>query len=76
MQEGDTVIVRIYISVDGVANYKSDEFTFSGVPEIPIVRIPAITLPYNGKFMLSLTQTAGTPRTFPFVLLVQLMETI
>jgi hypothetical protein len=76
MQSGDTIIVRIYISVDGVSSYKSDEFTFSGAQNIPVVRIPAITLPYNGLFDISVTQTSGTPRNIPYTLILQLMETI
>jgi hypothetical protein len=76
MQSGDTVIVRLYVSVDGVSNFKSDEWTFSGVQEIPVVRIPAVTLPYNGKFTIGIVQTSGTPRTFPYTLILQLMETI
>jgi hypothetical protein len=76
MQSGDTVIVRLYVSVDGVSKFKSDEWTFSGVQEIPVVRIPAVTLPYNGKFTIGIVQTSGTPRNIPYTLILQLMETI
>jgi hypothetical protein len=76
MQSGDAIIVRTYISVDGVSKYKSDEFTFSGAQDIPVVRIPAVTLPYNGDFTFSVIQTSGTPRNIPYTLILQLMETI
>jgi hypothetical protein len=76
LQSGDTVILRTYIAVDGVNQRKSDKMTFSGVQDIPIVRVLAHTIAYNGKFLVTITQTAGTLRSFPYTFILQLMEVI
>jgi hypothetical protein len=76
LASGDTVIIRVYMSADGTTQDKSDEMTFSGPVSIPIVRIPATTLPYNGLFRVTVTQTAGTLRAYPYTFIVQVMEQI
>ena len=76
MASGDTVVVRTYIAVDGTNQVKSDELTFSGAQSIPVVRIPAHTLLYNNKFRVTVTQTAGTLRAFPYSFLQETMEVI
>jgi len=76
MASGDTVVIRTYIAVDGTNQVKSDELTFSGSQAIPAVRIPAHTLLYNNKFKVTVTQTAGTLRSFPYSFLLELMEVI
>jgi len=50
--------------------------TFTGAQNIPIVRILAHTVAYNAKFRVTITQTAGTLRTFPYTIIYQIMETI
>jgi hypothetical protein len=76
MSAGDAVTLRIYVAVDGTTLDKADELTFSGPQDIKVVRIPATTVPYNGKFRVTLTQTAGTLRSFPYAFIVQVMEVI
>jgi hypothetical protein len=76
LASGDTVIIRVYMSADGVTQDKSDEMTLSGPVSVPIVRIPATTLPYNGLFRVTVTQTAGTLRAYPYTFIVQVMEQI
>jgi len=76
MASGDTVIIRTYIAVDGTNQVKSGEMTFTGAQEIPVVRIPAATLAYNAKFRLTITQTAGTLRSYPYTIIYQVMEII
>jgi hypothetical protein len=76
LASGDTVVIRTYIAVDGTNQVKVDEATFSGAQTIPVVRIPATTVAYNGKFRVTITQTAGTLRAFPYTFIVQVMETI
>jgi len=73
---GDTVVIRTYIAVDGVNQKKTDEMTFSGAQDIPVVRIPAVTLAYNAKFRATVTQTAGTLKAYPYTIIYQIMETI
>jgi len=50
--------------------------TFSGAQTVPIVRVLAHTVPYNGKFRVTITQTAGTLRTYYYTFIYQIMETI
>jgi hypothetical protein len=76
MASGDTVILRTYIAVDGVNQRKADELTFTGAQDIPVVRIPAVTLAYNAKPRITVTQTAGTLREFPYTVIYQVMEVI
>jgi len=76
MADGDTVVIRVYIAVDGVTQVKSDEMTYAGVQAIPVVRVIAHTLLYNAKFRVTITQTTGTLRAFPYSFLLQIMETI
>jgi len=76
MATGDTVVIRVYIAVDGVTQVKSDEMTFSDAQAVPVVRVIAHTLLYNAKFRVTITQTAGTLRAFPYSFLLQRMETI
>ena len=76
LASGDTVIIRTYIAVDGTNQQKADELTFSGAQGIPVARIPAVTLAYNAKFRLTVTQTAGTLRAYPYTVIYQIMETI
>jgi hypothetical protein len=76
LASGDTVILRIYIAVDGVNRVKSDEMTFNGPVPVPVVRVPATTLAYNAKPRVTVTQVAGTPKAIPYSFIVQVMETI
>jgi hypothetical protein len=76
MAAGDKVVIRTYIAVDGTNQVKSDELTFSDAQSIPVVRIPAHTLLYNNKFRVTVTQTSGTLRAFPYSFLQETMETI
>jgi hypothetical protein len=76
MASGDTVVTRVYLAVDGTNQVKSDEITFSGAQSIPVVRIPAVTLAYNAKPRITVTQTAGTLRAFPYTVIYQVMEVI
>jgi hypothetical protein len=77
LASGDSVVLRIYVAVDGTNQVKSDELSFSGAQAIPVVRIPATTLAYNAKPRITVTQTAGsTLKSFPYSIIVQVMEVI
>jgi len=76
LQSGDAVTLKVYIAVDGTNQRLVDKLDFSGAQEIPVVRVVAHTIPYNGKFRVTITQTAGTLRTFPYSFIYQIMETI
>jgi hypothetical protein len=77
MSSDDAVVIREYIVVDGTNSDKSDEVTISGTQSIPVVRVPAMTLPYNGKFRVTVTQIAGsTIKSYPYVFIIQILEEI
>jgi len=76
MASGDSVTIRVYIAVDGENQQLADELTFSDAQSIPVVRVVAHTLPYNAKFRVTITQTAGTLRSFPYYFIQQIMEVI
>jgi len=77
LASGDQVVIKVYLAVDGTNQVLSDKMTFSDVQEIPVVRIPALTLPYNAKPRITITQTAGTTlKSFPYAIIIQIMEVI
>jgi len=76
LASGDEVVIKVYIAVDGVTQRLSDEMTLIGAQDIPIVRVVAHTVAYNAKFRITITQTAGTLRTFYYTIIYQIMETI
>ena len=76
MQSGDIVVVKVYCAIDGTNQILSDSMTIDTVPDNKVVRIPAITLPYNAKFKVTVMQTSGTLREFPYSFILQIMEEI
>lgn len=76
MADGDKVTIKVYIAVDGTNQRLSDKMTFENVQDVPVVRVLAHTIPYNGKFRVTITQESGTLRTFPYCFIYQIMETI
>jgi len=70
MQAGDTLEIREYIAVDG-ANYAVYAYgTFSGAQDQPVVRFTRKTLQAAMKYKVTVRQTAGTPRSFPYGFIV------
>lgn len=76
MATGDSVTIRSYIAVDGVTQVKEDEMVFTDAQSIPVVRFPSHFLHYNAKPRITITQTAGTLRSFPYCFTVQVTEVI
>jgi hypothetical protein len=65
MAEGDTVVIRQYVSLVTPVSYKKyAEETFSGPQALPLLYITTKTGRYGIK--VTLQQTAGTFKTFPF----------
>lgn len=73
---GDEVVVREYIAVDGVNYQKFLEVTFSGVQVEPVVRFHAKTLLSSMKYKVTITQTTGTIRSFPYGFIKEVMGTV
>jgi hypothetical protein len=76
MASGDAVVIKTYIAVDGTNQRQVDQITLKDAQTIPVVRIPSCTVAYNGKFRVTITQTAGTLRAYPYSFIVQIMEVI
>ena len=76
MASGDTVVLNVYVAVDGVNQILVDTWTFTGAQTVKAVRIVAHTLAYNSKFRVTVNQTAGTLRSFPYSFIVEVMEVI
>jgi hypothetical protein len=76
MASGDAVVIKTYIAVDGTNQKQVDQITLKDAQTIPVVRVPSCTVAYNGKFRVTLTQTSGTIRSYPYSFIVQIMEVI
>jgi hypothetical protein len=73
LQSDDNLIVKEYIAVDGV-NYELFLTTsFSGSPSNPIIRFHSKQLTYNMKYKVTITQTSGTIRSFPYGFLLEVL---
>ena len=76
LQSGDAVIVKIYVAVDGV-NYRTyATASYSGPVPDPIIRIHSMQLCKKMKYKVTITQTAGTLRSFPYGFVVEVMGTV
>jgi len=65
MASGDTVVVREYMKIASGGNYvKYAEETYSGAQSIPLLHI--VTKPARYALKVTLQQTAGTNRDYPY----------
>jgi len=76
LASGDVVIVKEYIAVDGVNQRLFSNVTISGPPSEPVIRFHAKTVPYNGLYRVTITQTSGTLRSYPYCFILEVMGTI
>jgi len=76
LQSGDTAVIKIYIAVDGV-NYRTYlTLELHGPLQDPVYRIHAMTLCSTMKYKVTITQTAGTPRSFPYGFVLEVMGSV
>ena len=76
LASGDAVVIKIYVAVDGT-NYRTYvTVTYSGPVSDPIIRIHCMQLCNNMKFKVTITQTSGTLRSFPYGFIVEVMGTV
>jgi hypothetical protein len=76
LQSDDNLIVKEYIAVDGV-NYNLFLTTsFSGSPSNPVIRFHSKQLVYSMKYKVTITQTSGTIRSFPYGFLLEVLSTV
>jgi len=75
LASGDAVTVREYIALDG-ANYRTyATVSYSGAVSDPIIRFHAKTLPNTARYRVTITQTAGALRSFPYAFILEVMGT-
>jgi len=73
LASGDAVTIKVYVAVDG-ANYRTyATVSYSGPVSDPIVRIHSMQLCKSMKFKVTITQTSGTPRSFPYGFILEVM---
>jgi hypothetical protein len=74
MTTGDATTVTEYISVDG-ANYEIyQQFPYSGAQTQSVLRFHGKLLELNMLYKLTVKQTAGTGRAYPFTSVVQVFN--
>jgi len=73
LASGDVVVIKEYIAVDGVNQRLFSNVTISGPLSEPVIRFHAKTVPYNGLYRVTITQTQGTLRSFPYVFIVEVL---
>jgi len=75
LASGDVVEVREYIAVDGINYSLYVKATYSGPGSEPVVRFHAKTLLYNMKYKVTVVQTRGTLRSFPYGFVEEVLGT-
>ena len=75
LDKGDEVIVREYTAVDGVNLHKFLEVGFVGPVNEPIVRFHAKTFLSFTLYRVTITQVSGTPRSFPYAFILEVLGT-
>jgi hypothetical protein len=72
---GDSAIVKEYVAIDGI-NYRLFVQTrVDGTVPEPAVRFHAKLFGYNMKYKVTVTQVAGTPRSYPYTFILEVLGT-
>ena len=75
LASGDSVTIKEYVAVDGT-NYRTyATVSYSGVVCDPIIRFHSKQLCKDMKYKVTITQTAGTLRSFPYGFIQEVMGT-
>jgi len=73
LAEGDEVVIKEYIAVDGVNYREFCTVTYTGPVAEPVVRFHTKTLLYNMKYKVTITQTGGTLKSFPYGFILEVL---
>lgn len=77
LQDGDEVIVREYVSFDGGTTWqKFHEQEYRGVQDFGALRFHTKGLDRSFAYRVTITQTAGTLRSFEYGFMVLVFETV
>jgi len=75
LASGDAVTIKVYVAVDGTTYSPFIIQTYSGVVGYPVVRFHSVQLSKNMKYKVTITQTSGTLRSFPYSFILEVMGT-
>lgn len=75
LDSGDAATIKEYIAVDGVNYRLFAQASYSGVVSEPIIRLHTKQLLYNMKYKVTITQTSGTLRSFPYGFILEVLGT-
>jgi hypothetical protein len=73
MENGDEVLIIEYIAVDGTNLRKFNSVTFNDRQDAPIIRIHTKTLDRTFKYKVTLTQTKGVIRDYPYAFIIEVL---
>jgi len=75
LQDGECVVIKEYIAVDGANQRSFITAELCGVLKDPVIRFHSKEIPYDGKYRVTITQKTGTVRSFPYVFIVMVQGT-
>jgi len=76
MGAGDQVVIIEYIAVDGTNYRPFVKATYSDAQEEPIIRFHTKTLYKNTLYKVTIKQTQGILRSFPYAFILQVLEVL
>jgi len=76
MQTGDKVIITEYIAVDGANLRKFNSVIFSDKQDHPIIRMHTKTLDRTFAYKVTLTQTEGVLRSYPYAFIIEVLGVV
>lgn len=74
MTTGDTTVVTEYISVDGTNLRIYWQWTFTNAQTMPLLRFHGKLLELGMLYRITVKQTAGTARTYPYSSILQVFN--
>jgi len=76
LASGDTLVVTEYIAIDGTNYRVFNQVTLSGAQASPAFKFHSKILYKSMKYRVTLNQTAGTPRSFGYAFILQVLEVL
>jgi hypothetical protein len=74
MVSGDTTVVTEYIAVDGTNFEIFYQNIFTGAQTAPILRFHGKLIELNALYKITVKQTAGTGRSYPYTSILQVFN--
>jgi hypothetical protein len=73
LASGDMVVVTEYIAVDGVNYNIFSQVTYSGPVSESVIRLHTKTLLSSMKYRVTINQITGTPQSFPYGFVLEVL---